>query len=296
MLKLIDRELPHHAVDALKDLQKEIDILPEKERAAKAKALWEGRTNNEAFETIHRTLKGMCVGKAKCNYCEHNEAADIEHIAPKSLFPELAFVWTNYILACKQCNTGHKLDKMYVFSPPGSATSFLAKAAADGSLPESKDLAYIHPRFEDPMDLMQLNMWEDGDLGDFIFYPLHSRDTREHAKVANTLEILKLDEARSLDYDRAKTFNSFKASLAEYARVVKASTHEDLTAATRGYPPIDRQQPIEVEKNKILASITKDIEESIHPTVWREMIRQRTTLPQPMQEDFEAAKALWQQL
>ncbi|MFN8397842.1 MAG: hypothetical protein U0176_24705 [Bacteroidia bacterium] len=47
MLKLIERGLPQHAADFLKELQQEIDSLPEKERVAKAKVLWDNRTSNE---------------------------------------------------------------------------------------------------------------------------------------------------------------------------------------------------------------------------------------------------------
>jgi 5-methylcytosine-specific restriction endonuclease McrA len=44
----------------------------------------------------------------KCIYCEskirHVSPGDIEHIKPKSLFPELCFAWTNLTLACSECN------------------------------------------------------------------------------------------------------------------------------------------------------------------------------------------------
>lgn len=295
MLKLIERELPQHAVDFLRALQQEIDSLPEKERAAKAKALWGSRTNNEAFETIYNVLKGMCVGKAKCNYCEHNEAADIEHVAPKSLFPDLAFVWTNYILACPKCNSRHKSNKMYVFDPEGSATSVLAEVANDGSLPKSKDLAFIHPRTDDPMQLMRLNIWEEGKIGDFFFGPCYPFGTREHIKAKNTADILDMEDGeRSLHYDRFNAFQSFKSILAQYAAVIRATSFLELKEATRGYPQLDERQPLENEKQKVLQFLKDSIQDSYHPTVWQEMIRQRAALPQPIQQDFETAKELWQ--
>jgi 5-methylcytosine-specific restriction endonuclease McrA len=292
MLKLIEKELPQFAYDFLKELQQEIDRLPENERAAKAKSLWENRTNNAAFAEVERVLRAMCVGKAKCNYCEHNEAADVEHIAPKSLFPELTFVWTNYILACKQCNTGHKLDKMFVFSPAGSADWVLAEATADGSLPESKDLAYIHPRFDDPMAMMQLHLWEDDDYGDFLYYPTQPRGTRAHAKVLCTQEILSLGDERSLYYDRQNAFLTFRAHLGQYVQVAEATTFQRLRKVTRGIPVLDETLPIDMQRQRILSGIAKSIQEAMHPTVWREMYRQRDRLPSALRADFDAASSL----
>lgn len=44
----------------------------------------------------------------KCAYCEskfaHVQPGDIEHIAPKSRFPDLIVEWTNLTLACQECN------------------------------------------------------------------------------------------------------------------------------------------------------------------------------------------------
>lgn len=44
----------------------------------------------------------------KCAYCEskitHIDYADIEHILPKSKFPELTFSWRNLTISCRKCN------------------------------------------------------------------------------------------------------------------------------------------------------------------------------------------------
>ncbi len=58
----------------------------------------------------HHTVRAAIVGEAKgkCVYCEssltHAQPGDIEHFRPKSLIPELAFTWTNLLLACRKCN------------------------------------------------------------------------------------------------------------------------------------------------------------------------------------------------
>jgi len=50
----------------------------------------------------------------KCMYCEskmeHNSFSLVEHIKPKSKFPELEFVWDNLGFSCEWCNT-NKSDK-----------------------------------------------------------------------------------------------------------------------------------------------------------------------------------------
>jgi uncharacterized protein (TIGR02646 family) len=44
----------------------------------------------------------------KCAYCEskvtHTYPGDIEHILPRSIFPELAVEWENLTLSCGECN------------------------------------------------------------------------------------------------------------------------------------------------------------------------------------------------
>ena len=59
-------------------------------------------------EALRRSTSG------KCMYCEsrmeHNSFSHVEHIKPKSKFPELEFVWDNLGFSCEWCNT-NKSDK-----------------------------------------------------------------------------------------------------------------------------------------------------------------------------------------
>ena len=45
-----------------------------------------------------------------CSYCERPGDLAVEHIEPKSLYPERLLDWLNYLLACNNCN-GIKTDK-----------------------------------------------------------------------------------------------------------------------------------------------------------------------------------------
>lgn len=65
----------------------------------------------------------------KCMYCESEVSSiyfgDIEHIKPKSKFPELEYVWPNLGFVCAKCNNS-KLDKY------------------------NEELPYLNPYDEDP--------------------------------------------------------------------------------------------------------------------------------------------------
>lgn len=63
----------------------------------------------------HPEIKSSLLAETseKCAYCEskltHIAFGHIEHIKPKSKFPELTFQWENLTLACELCN-GNKSD------------------------------------------------------------------------------------------------------------------------------------------------------------------------------------------
>ena len=58
----------------------------------------------------HPSVKSAVVQEThgKCAYCEskvtHVHPGDIEHILPKSKFPELVVHWSNLTLVCNECN------------------------------------------------------------------------------------------------------------------------------------------------------------------------------------------------
>ncbi|MDR2898348.1 MAG: HNH endonuclease [Spirochaetaceae bacterium] len=60
----------------------------------------------------------------KCMYCEskfeHTSYAHVEHIKPKSKFPELTYSWDNLGFSCQVCNTnkGSKYDDSLPFINP----------------------------------------------------------------------------------------------------------------------------------------------------------------------------------
>jgi len=77
------------------------------EKVDEARKLWEAKKNN-AFNEIKETLRKMASGLERCMYCEDSEGTDIEHFWPKDTYPEKAFLWENYLLACSTCNSNFK--------------------------------------------------------------------------------------------------------------------------------------------------------------------------------------------
>lgn len=77
---------------------------------AKIDRLWK-QQRNRAFEEIRETLAAMASGLVRCMYCEDSQGTDIEHFRPRRRYPEQAFDWNNYLLACSHCNSNQKRDQ-----------------------------------------------------------------------------------------------------------------------------------------------------------------------------------------
>ena len=75
-----------------------------------ARRLWELQ-RNRAFNEIRSTLRAMAGGRDRCMYTGDSEGTDIDHFRPLAHFPELAFEWTNLLLACSRCNSNDKRDQ-----------------------------------------------------------------------------------------------------------------------------------------------------------------------------------------
>src|SRR5262245_8650268 len=109
MLRILDRPLSPDAALVLNDMQTLVDNEPDyASRVTRATALWKSKAGTEArkaaFATIKRELAAISYGVSRCAYCEDSAADEIEHIWPKSLFPQLTFQWSNYAFACGPCN------------------------------------------------------------------------------------------------------------------------------------------------------------------------------------------------
>jgi len=200
----------------------------------------------------------MCVSVEVCNYCEQNEANDIEHISPKSFFPEKAFEWFNYLLACKQCNSGYKLDKCFVLDTLGHIID-----VKRGEKPHCQTTAFINPRIENPNDFLMLNMQT------FEFELMPELSEKDKNKAEKTLEILKLNE-------RAKLIEARESSAKYYfdriERLLKILNSNNLSELKSNLTPYDKRfdftQNLTQIKTDIKNSFKYNIQTYQHPSVW----------------------------
>lgn len=56
------------------------------------------------FTQITKALADISGPGQRCMYCSGSEASQVEHYRPKSIFPELAMTWENYLWSCGLCN------------------------------------------------------------------------------------------------------------------------------------------------------------------------------------------------
>ncbi len=108
MRKIERLALSAHARAMLAGRQASVNQHPDPK--LKAQELWR-RRSNKAFLEIKELLNQMATGRNRCMYCEDNEGTYIEHFYPKSDYPERAFDWKNYLLACSGCNSNYKRNQ-----------------------------------------------------------------------------------------------------------------------------------------------------------------------------------------
>lgn len=190
-------------------------------------------------------------------YCEDSVADEIEHHHPKSLYPELTFVWPNYLYSCGSCN-GKKLAKFAVFDQSGKAVEVSRKRGAPLLPPLSGDPLLVMPRIEDPLELLILDLRDT-----FCFEPRAADGSRAHSRARFTIDALALNR-RPLLQARCDAYHSYRARVREYGSARNARRHRLIQALGR--------MP--------------------HPTVWQEMRRQHQSIPELAELFSEVPEAL----
>lgn len=115
MRRLTRTALPQATLDKLDDLTNEVTSAPDPK--AKAKSRWKSKPK-DAFDHVRSALETMAHGRARCMYCEDSIGSDIDHFWPKADYPERAFSWPNYLLACSYCNSNLKRNE-FPLDPAG---------------------------------------------------------------------------------------------------------------------------------------------------------------------------------
>jgi len=290
MIQLNSKPLTPSTIAHLATVQNRIDTEPDfPKKVGRAKTEWTGKIGSTpkkaAFTDIKETLIEMCVGVEVCNYCENNEATDVEHIYPKSLFPERAFRWNNYLLACKTCNTHYKLDQFAVFDAAGSAASV---EVARNTQPPTDDGTLIDPRTEDPLQYF----WLDIENKTFVLDPRLKLSSRDYERARYTLKLLGLNDRDALVTARKTAAKYYLDRLKRYVSARDANSFDSLEEQVQDPDLIDETLLLEQEKQRICQQIKSDIETHAHPTVWAELKRQRSKLPKTNRLFEQAPEAL----
>jgi uncharacterized protein (TIGR02646 family) len=189
VILVTDPGLDPKTAGRLNDHQQDVDAeTTYAARVARAEDLYKqvGRSDRPPFREVHAVLRRMCSGNARCMYCEDAPADEVEHVWPKSLYPERTFRWENLLYACGSCNRP-KSNRFRLFAPPGSLAEHEA-ARIRGTVaasPPPGDPLLLDPRREDPLEFLKLDL-----SGTFYFHPRAPEGTREHRRAAYTVDLL----------------------------------------------------------------------------------------------------------
>lgn len=214
---------------------------------------------NATFDEVKAKLKEMCSGAERCHYCEDSNADEVEHWLPKDVYPEQTYQWENYLYSCGSCNT-RKSNQCAVVDPTRMAlinnTPKKRRRNEPPTVPTTPTLgnqAMVNLVTENPLSFFLLDLT----TGSFEFAELPDKGTIDYLRAGFTLETLKLNKRAFLRKARKQAYGDFKARLTEY-----------IFHKNSGSP-----------SNQITNMIT-EIKTHSHPTVWKEMIRQRDLIPE----------------
>jgi 5-methylcytosine-specific restriction endonuclease McrA len=264
MLAINHRPLEATPSAVLATMQETVDRETEyPARVQIAGALWKTKNGSAsgkaAFRTIRETLSQMCVGSVRCAYCEDSLADEIEHIYPKSLFPERAFLWSNYAFVCGPCN-GPKGSR-YGYLVGSEVLEFVRKPRDPIVPPPSAPGALVNPRAEDPLQFLELDLGgvtANGShiMGTFEILPADGLSPEALSRAEFTISVLNLNR-EVIRVARENAFGGFRARLREYVQKREVEA-----------------QPAELERHRL------DLLRTPHLTVFAEMRRQRNRLPE----------------
>lgn len=171
---------------------------------AEARKLWRSK-NNQAFREIKATLAEMAPGRERYMYCEDSQGTDIEHFHPKTTYPEKAFEWENYLLACSHCNSNEKRDQF--------------------PLDDDDRPLLIDPTREDPLDHLALS-------------PRTGKYRPRGPKGQPSIEVFGLARA-ILEGGRKDAWTALEVLLVRYGRLSNANEHDQaarIAGTVQKYP------------------------------------------------------------
>lgn len=257
------RDLEESALKTLEAIQKLVDKPADYPgRVAKAKSEWDTKLSTnakkDAFKAVRGTLAKMCIGSVRCAYCQDSLADEVEHIRPKNLFPDHAFVWGNYLFACGPCN-GPKSNRFGVVN--GAVVEEFIRGRNDAVVPPPAGVSgFIDPRTEDPFAFFEMDLGgvtPNGARieGTFEILPLDGLGVTERARATFTIDVLGLNR-EAIRAARKNAFGGFSARM-----------HQYVASKESGSDALE------------LARLQADLLKTPHLSVFEDIRRQRRFLP-----------------
>ena len=204
----------------LRQAQEKIDSLPNYYKKVKqAKVLWQSKKKTNAQKSaFNRIEKALQQAGNHCHYCEGALGTSIEHFYPRGFYPNLTFVWDNYLWSCQTCNTRYKGAQFALF--PATNSAKVVPLVKDRSFvpPSSQDAVCLHPRVDDALDYWQLD-FETG-----LYSIKTNLSSRAQARAQYTLDLLQLNERPNLVQGRQKAYQQYQALLEACAQVQAPSS------------------------------------------------------------------------
>lgn len=251
MIQIHAVELPAAVESQLHQWQAEVDALPEyADRVRFAAARFRNAAKSAPFQDIRRALEKAAAGNARCMFCEDSLANEIDHLRPKALYPDACFSWPNYIYVCGVCNKAKSSTFAVFANPTRELVDVTRRRGHPIAPPLDGSAVLIHPRYEDPMRLLKLDIADS-----FYFSPLAPRGSEEHQRARYTIDLLKLNRRDPLVRQRRQYFETYLTQLEAYTRAQERGDSEDELRARRYH-----------------------VRTLGHPTVWFEMRRQHGSL------------------
>lgn len=198
-------------------------ITPYSRRIKVAKDKWRSRRQSKTLQHVCLKLEEMCTGNRRCCYCEDSVADEVEHIKPKSIYPELTFSWDNYLYACGPCN-GRKNNKYALF-----IGGVFTPLQPSHSPPSPGDNVFINPRQDNPMDFLDLDLGTQIEDGTLEYLPKYSlpQGSIDYQRAEYTIRTLGLNRD-VLVAGRKNAALDFKARLYQYEQKKNSFTTQEL--------------------------------------------------------------------
>ncbi len=260
MIHLTSDAPPKAVLDGLEALSMKLANIDHSTQVLIARDLWKTKASTvegeAVFAGVRQWLKSVSANQHICQYCEHGEPADIEHIYPKSFFPAFTFDWHHYLLSCKQCNTGHKLAKFAIFDGSGNIHRLQQNRE-----PISNDGVFVHPRQDDPSEFMMLN------LSTFEFEILHDVGTAAFHKTEFTLDTLPLNRRDPLLAAREKTARHLLTMLRLLLFHLSLNSIDELKSHIHELD-FNWNRSLEEIRLGLIQSCKQELQSEAHPSVW----------------------------